>query len=106
MRQEQQSLLPAQRAADFKINFQMTDGGARWACSVTIQAANKLDADIIFRQNWSSIEQLARLNLATKTRSEIRLDNLDNNVMPPPPSKTLTSCWMASAERGAKPRAR
>ena len=73
MRQEQQSLSPAQRAADFKINFQMTDAGARRACSVTIQAVSKFEADIIFRENWSTIEQLARLNLAAKDRGEIRL---------------------------------
>lgn len=72
MRQEQQSLSPAQRA-DFKINFQMTDAGARRACSVTIQAVSKFEADIIFRENWSTIEQLARLNLAAKDRNEIRL---------------------------------
>jgi hypothetical protein len=73
MRQEQQSLSPAQPAADFKINFQMTDAGARRACSVTIQAVSKFEADVIFRENWSTIEQLARLNLAAKNRSEIRL---------------------------------
>jgi hypothetical protein len=74
MRQEQPSLSPAQQAADFKINFQMTDAGARHACSVTIQAASKVDAVIIFRENWSTIEKLARLNLAAKGRSEIRLE--------------------------------
>ena len=74
MRQEQQSLSPVQEAADFKIHFQMTDAGARRACSVTIQAASKVDADTIFRENWSTIEKLARLNLAAKGRSEIRLE--------------------------------
>lgn len=74
MRQEQPSLSPAQQAADFKINFQMTEAGARHACSVTIQAASKVDAVIIFRENWSTIEKLARLNLAAKNHSEIRLE--------------------------------
>jgi len=74
MRQEQQSLSPAQQAADFKFNFQMTDAGARHACSVTIQAASKVDAAIIFRENWSTIEKLARLNLAAKGHREIRLE--------------------------------
>jgi hypothetical protein len=74
MRQEQPSLSPAQQAADFKIHFQMTDAGARRACSVTIQAVSKVDAAIIFRENWSTIEKLARLNLAAKGRSEITLE--------------------------------
>ena len=74
MRQEQPPLLPVQQAADFRINFQMTDAGARRACSVTIQAASKVDADIIFRENWTTIEKLARLNLAAKGHSEIRLE--------------------------------
>ena len=73
MRQEQPPLSTAQRAADFKINFQMTDAGARRACGVTIQAVSKFEADIIFREDWSTIEQLARLNLSAKDRSEIRL---------------------------------
>ena len=74
MRREQQSLSPAQRATDFKINFQMTDAGARRACSVTIRAVSKIDADAIFRENWSTIENLARLNLAAKDQNEIRLE--------------------------------
>ena len=74
MRQEQPSLPPAQQAADFKINFQMTDAGARRACSVTIQAASQIDAAVIFRENWPTIEKLARLNLATKGHSAITLE--------------------------------
>jgi hypothetical protein len=74
MRREQPSLSHAQRAADFKINFQMTDAGARRACSVTIRAVSKIDADAIFREHWSTIEKLARLNLAAKDRREIRLE--------------------------------
>jgi len=74
MRQEQPSLSPAQQAADFKIHFQMTDAGARRACSVTIQAASRVDAAIIFRENWSIIEKLARLNLAAKGPGEITLE--------------------------------
>lgn len=76
MRQEQQSLLPAQRAVDFKISFQMTNAGARHACSVTIRAISKIDADTIFRDNWLSIEKLARLNLIAEQRGEISLEAL------------------------------
>jgi hypothetical protein len=80
MRQEQQSLSPAQRAADFNINFQITDAGARRACSVTIEAASRFDAEIIFRQNWTTIEQLARLNLAAKDRNEISWRRVQDGV--------------------------
>jgi hypothetical protein len=59
--------------ADFKIKFQMTDAGARHACSVTISAVDKVGADAIFRENWSTIEELARLNLSAKDRKETRL---------------------------------
>ena len=74
MRREQQSLLPARRAADFKINFQMTNAGARHACSVTIRAISRIDADAIFRDNWFTIEKLARLNLGADRPGEIRLE--------------------------------
>ena len=74
MRREQQSLSAAQRAADFKINFQMTNAGARHACSVTIRAMSKIDADTIFRDNWFTIEKLARLNLVAEQPREIRLE--------------------------------
>ena len=79
MRQEQQSLLPAQRAADFKINFQMTNAGARYACSVTIRATSKIDADAIFRDNWITIEKLTRLNLIAEQPAEIRLEAAAEN---------------------------
>lgn len=78
MRREQQSLLPAQRAADFKINFQMTNAGARHACSVTIRATSKVDADAIFRNNWMTIEKLARLNLIAEQGGDIRLEAVED----------------------------
>jgi hypothetical protein len=74
MRREQPSLSPARRAADFKINFQMTNAGARHACSVTIRALSRIDADAIFRDNWFTIEKLARLNLTAEQPGEIRLE--------------------------------
>ena len=77
MRREQQTLSPAQRAADFKINFQMTNAGARHACSVTIRALSRIDADAIFRDNWFTIEKLARLNLVAEQPGEIRLETVE-----------------------------
>jgi hypothetical protein len=76
MRQEQQSLTAVKSAVDFKFRFQMTNAGARHACCVTIQAISEADAIAIFRANLSTIEQLARLNLVTKDREEIRLDTM------------------------------
>ena len=76
MRQEQQSLSPARKAADFKINFQITNAGARHACSVTIRAVSKTDAHVIFRENWLTIEQLARLNLTANDRTELKLETI------------------------------
>jgi hypothetical protein len=64
MRQEQPPLTPAQNTTDFKISFQMTNAGARHACSVTIRALSETDATTIFRENWLSIEKLARERLA------------------------------------------
>ena len=74
MRREQPSLSHAQRAADFRISFQMTNAGARHACSVTIRAVSRVDADAIFRDNWFTIEKLVRLNLSAEQPGEIRLE--------------------------------
>ena len=74
MRQEQQPIAAALSAVDFKFNFQMTDAGTRHACSVTIQAVTVHDATAIFRANRPTIENLARLNLTTNNRSDIRLE--------------------------------
>lgn len=63
MRQEQQPLAPAKNTADFRISFQMTNAGARHACSVTIRALSETDATMIFRENWLTIEKLARQRL-------------------------------------------
>lgn len=74
MRQEQQPIAAARHAADFKISFQMTNAGARHACSVTIRALSKTDATTIFRENWLIIEKLARQRLAALDEKEIRLE--------------------------------
>ncbi|HZR71883.1 hypothetical protein [Bradyrhizobium sp.] len=79
MRREQQSLLPARKAAEFKIHFQMTNAGARHACSVTILATSRIDADAIFRDNWITIEKLTRLNLVAEQPPRIRLETALEN---------------------------
>jgi hypothetical protein len=74
MRQEQRAIAAASSAVDFKFNFQVIDAGARHACSVIIQAISVHDATALFRANWPTIESLARRNLATDDRSNIRLE--------------------------------
>jgi hypothetical protein len=74
MRQEQQPIAAALSAVDFKFCFQMTNAGARHACSVTIQAVSVHDAAAIFRTNWPTIENLARRSLAVSDRSDIKLE--------------------------------
>jgi hypothetical protein len=74
MRQEQQSITAAPCAVEFKFRFQMTNAGARHACSVTIKAINEVDAATIFSANWNTIEQLARRNLIEHDQRDIRLD--------------------------------
>src|ERR1700744_4755842 len=73
MRQEQQPLAAAQNTADYRISFQMTNAGARHACSVTIRALSETDATTIFRENWPTIETLARQRLAGQ---EVGLETL------------------------------
>jgi len=73
MRQEQQSITAAPSAVDFTFSFQMTNAGARHACSVTIQAVSQANAATIFRANWPTIEELARRSLVANDRTEIRL---------------------------------
>ena len=74
MRQEQQPIAAALNAVDFKFCFQMTNAGARHACSVTIQAVSVHEAAAIFRANWLTIENVARRSLAANARSDIRLE--------------------------------
>jgi hypothetical protein len=97
MRQEQQSLAAADNAADFRINFQMTNAGARHACSVTIRAVSKLEAATIFRENWLVIEKLARQRLAAQDAKEIRLET---TLLPPLDPHDLSS--PASEDAGVR----
>jgi hypothetical protein len=74
MRHEQQPIAAALSAVDFKFRFQMTNAGARHACSVTIQAVDIHDAAATFRANWPTIENLARQGLAANDLCDIRLE--------------------------------
>ena len=73
MRREQQPLCIASATADFRFNFQMTDGGVRHACSVIIQAPTRDEAASLVRENWPTIEKLARERLATAASSKVQV---------------------------------
>ncbi|MBI5260399.1 MAG: hypothetical protein HY852_01105 [Bradyrhizobium sp.] len=71
MRHEQQPLSCDQATADFKFNFQMTNMGGRHACTVSIKAPSRNEAVSFFRENWPTIEKLAREGLATTAGRQI-----------------------------------
>jgi hypothetical protein len=54
-------------AIAYTFHFQMTNDGGRQACSVKVRAPNVDEARTFFRQNWPTIESLARDCLASKT---------------------------------------
>ena len=47
--------------------FQLASNGARRACSLTIQADSANEAAKIFRDNWMTIESMAREGVSTGT---------------------------------------
>jgi len=65
----------AQKAVDFTFHFQIANLGVRHAYAVEIRAIGKNEANTIFRDNWSSIERLARENL-TSSSAQTRLIRL------------------------------
>ena len=50
-------------AVGFNFHFQIADGSGRKACSVKVQAHNYYAATDFFRQNWPTIELMARESL-------------------------------------------
>ena len=50
-------------AVGFNFHFQIANGNGRKACSVLVQAHNFHDATDFFRQNWPTIELMARGSL-------------------------------------------
>src|ERR1700736_1801394 len=53
-----------QDTTGYTFHFQISNGGCRQACSVKVQAPNMQDATAFFRQNWPTIESMAREGLA------------------------------------------
>jgi hypothetical protein len=61
-------------AVSFDFHFQITNGAGRKACSVQVLAHNYHDATDFFRQNWPTIELMARESLASAADgTEIKL---------------------------------
>ena len=51
----------------YTFHFQITNNGGRQACSIKVQAPNMHDATSFFRQNWPTIESMARDGLAKRS---------------------------------------
>ena len=67
-----------EEAVGFNFHFQIANGAGRKACSVQVQAHNYHDATDFFRQNWPTIELMARESLtSTAEGAELSL------TMPP-----------------------
>lgn len=54
-------------SSGFVFHFQLASNGARRACSLTIQAGSANEATRIFRENWTTIETMARDGVSAGT---------------------------------------
>lgn len=65
----QQEPLGARSAesSGYVFHFQFASNGTRRACSLTIQADSANEAAKIFRDNWMTIESMARAGVSTGT---------------------------------------
>ena len=57
----------------YTFHFQISNSGARQACSVQVLAPSLQDATSFFRQNWPMIETMARDGLARGSLDRIQL---------------------------------
>jgi hypothetical protein len=64
MRRDDQRIKEDSEAVSFYFYFQIASGAGRKACSVRVTAHNYHDAMDFFRQNWATIEVIARESLA------------------------------------------
>ena len=78
MRHYDQPIKEDTEAVGFNFHFQIANDTGRKACSVRVQAHNFHDAKGLFRQNWPTIELMARESVASAAEgAEIRI------TMPP-----------------------
>ena len=64
MRRDDQPLKDDAETTGYTFHFQISNGGGRKACTVRVQAPSMQDATAFFRQNWTTIETMARDGLA------------------------------------------
>jgi hypothetical protein len=67
MRRDDQAIKKDSEAVGFNFHFQITNGTGRKACSIRVEANNYHDAMIVVRQNWPTIELMARESLVLAT---------------------------------------
>jgi hypothetical protein len=67
MRRERQPSNEDAETTAYTFNFQIKNNGGRQACRVKVQALNIHDATTFFRQNWPTIESMARDGLLNKS---------------------------------------
>jgi hypothetical protein len=60
MRRDDEPIKEDSEAVGFIFHFQITNGVGRKACSIRVQAHNYHDATMVVRQNWPTIELMAR----------------------------------------------
>lgn len=63
MRRERRPADEDRETTAYTFHFQITNNGGRQACSVKVQASSIHDATTFFRQNWPTIESMARDDL-------------------------------------------
>ncbi len=60
MRHTATQLNGRREAGGYTFSFQIANDGGRRSCRVRIDAASMRDASVLFRQNWPTIEAMAR----------------------------------------------
>ncbi len=73
MRRDHQPIENNSDTTGYTFHFQISNRGGRRACSVKVQALNIQDATTFFRQNWATIELMARDGLAGGSRDGDRI---------------------------------
>jgi hypothetical protein len=64
MRRDDQPARNDRETTGYTFHFQISNRGGRQACTVNVQALNIHDATAFFRENWPTIESMARDGLA------------------------------------------
>ncbi len=64
MRRDDRPIENDAETTGYTFHFQISNRGGRQACSVKVRAPTMQDATAFFRQNWPTIESMAREGLA------------------------------------------